>query len=99
MNVKQLFQLFPYLTFLFSALLAHIIFHPYLSGRQFRLELWSLLIMLVTLGISLYIPTFNVDGNNPEKIAAYVLSSVVLVLNVVVMLGSCSSSSPFDSLI
>jgi hypothetical protein len=79
-------QIYAFVWIVQAALLAHIIFHPYLSGRQFRLELWSLLIILVTLGISLYIPTFNETGG-PEKIAAYVLSSVVLVLNLIVILG------------
>lgn len=70
------------------ALIAHIIFHPYLSGRQSRLELWSLVVITITLCVTLFLPTLTSDD-----VAAYVLSFLVLFLNLFVILGnSCSLS-------
>lgn len=68
-----------------TALLIHILFHPYISGRQFRLELWSLLAMLITLFASLYVDQVN------QGVPAVVLSGAVLVLHVVVVLGTLHS--------
>jgi len=78
-------QIYGFLWIVQAALLAHIIFHPYISGRQFRLELWSLLVILVTLGATLYIPTL--DNSEESLIVAYFLSSFVLVINIVVILA------------
>jgi len=78
-------QIYGFLWIVQAALLAHIILHPYLSGRQFRLELWSLLVILITLGVSLFIPTLG--RSQSEVITAYFLSSIVLVLNVVIFIG------------
>ena len=64
-------------------MLIHIVFRPYISGRQFRLELWSLLSILITLGVSLYIPT--IPQNSP---AAYVLSAIVFLINIIVIAGT-----------
>lgn len=58
-------------------------FRPYISGRQFRLELWSLLAMLITLGASLYIPTLSQDSA-----ASYAISGLVFALNIIVIGGN-----------
>lgn len=65
-----------------KALLAHLLLHPYISGRQFRLELWSLVAMLITLLTNLYI----IEKNYSENVGL-ALSSIVLILHIVVVLG------------
>lgn len=65
-----------------KALLGHLLLHPYVSGRQFRLELWSLVAMLITLLTNLYI----IEKNYSESVGL-ALSSIVLILHIVVVLG------------
>jgi len=67
------------------ALLVHMVFHPYISGRQFRLELWSLITIVVTLAGTLFIPTLSTDPAAQKS--AYILSFFVLFLNVIVLLA------------
>jgi len=78
-------QIYGFLWIVQTALLVHITFHPYISGRQFRLELWSLMVILVTLCVSLYIPTLG--NSHGDQVTAYFLSTFVMVINVVVILG------------
>jgi hypothetical protein len=71
------------MTFVLQAsLILHILLHPYTSGRQYRLELWSLTAILVTLFLSLYI----IEGIN-KGVAAVALSAVVLIVHIFVVLG------------
>lgn len=77
------YQLYGFVWIIQAALLLHIVFRPYISGRQFRLELWSLLAMLITLGASLYIPTLAQDSA-----ASYTISGLVFALNIIVIGGN-----------
>ena len=65
-----------------ASLILHILLHPYTSGRQYRLELWSLTAILITLFLSLYI----IEGIN-KGVAAVALSACVLVVHIFVVLG------------
>jgi len=65
-----------------AAVLVHILLHPYTSGRQYRLELWSLIAILATLLLSLYI----VQGINQGE-AAVALSGIVLVFHLLVIIA------------
>jgi hypothetical protein len=66
----------------FLALLLHIIWKPFISGRQMRLELWSLLVILITLGASMFVPT--ISAQSP---AAYAISAIVMILNFLIFAG------------
>ena len=63
-------------------MILHILLHPYTSGRQYRLELWSLMAILITLFLSLYI----IEGIN-KGTAAIVLSALVLIVHLLVVIG------------
>ena len=74
----------------FLALLAHLLLHPYISGRQFRLELWSLVAILITLLTNLYV----LEQNNNSSIAL-TLSSIVLIIHIFVILGFSTLKGDF----
>jgi hypothetical protein len=76
-----LYQIYGMTLVVQAALVLHILFHPYISGRQFRLELWSLLAMLITLFASLYVDQIE------KGLPATILSACVLVLHVLVVIG------------
>jgi len=67
-----------------AALLIHVLFRPYTSGRQYRLELMSLVAILITLFASLYIYD---DSNASTDALSLSLSTIVLVLNVFVVVA------------
>jgi len=77
-----LHQIYGMMYVIQAGLVLHILFHPYTSGRQFKLETWSLLSILVTLFVSLYIVE---ESNN--SFWAYFLSACVMILNLLVILG------------
>jgi len=51
--------MYGFLWIIQASLIFHILCHPYISGRQFRLELWSLVAILLTVGLSLFIPSIG----------------------------------------
>eukprot|EP01119_Soliformovum_irregulare_P011749 TRINITY_DN2976_c2_g1_i1.p1 TRINITY_DN2976_c2_g1~~TRINITY_DN2976_c2_g1_i1.p1 ORF type:complete len:1897 (-),score=487.17 TRINITY_DN2976_c2_g1_i1:31-5721(-) len=77
-------QIYGFLWIIQAALLMHITLRPYLSARQFRLELWSLLALLITLGVALFIPTLQQNVESSLS-ASYALSTIALVINGIVI--------------
>eukprot|EP01114_Cavostelium_apophysatum_P016006 TRINITY_DN4487_c0_g2_i2.p1 TRINITY_DN4487_c0_g2~~TRINITY_DN4487_c0_g2_i2.p1 ORF type:complete len:1122 (-),score=253.37 TRINITY_DN4487_c0_g2_i2:85-3450(-) len=77
------YQIYAFIFVVQAALLAHAIGKPYTSGRQFHLELWSLVVILITIGASLFIPTLKSSSDG----AALAISWVLFLLNVFVVLA------------
>jgi len=77
-----LYQVYGMTFIVQAALLLHLLLHPYTSGRQFRLELWSLVAMIMTLFTNLYV----IEEQNSVAVSLG-LSILVLVIHIAVVIG------------
>jgi len=64
-----------------GTLLIHLLLHPHVSGRQHRLELYSISSILGTLFVGLYL----LEGENSDEVS-YVLSIILLIAHIFVIL-------------
>jgi len=85
-----LYQIYGMTIVIQIAVLFHILLHPYTSGRQYRLEMWSLVAILCTLLLSLYIVQGIMQGENKvalsnETVIAF--SGVILLVHLLVIIG------------
>jgi len=73
-------QLYGMIFVVQAALLLHVLFRPYTSGRQFRLELWSLTSLILTLFTDLY----SVEQSQSSSVSL-ALSSFVLIMHIFII--------------
>lgn len=81
-NVRH--QIYTITFIIQAALIIHVLYHPYNSTRQHRLELWSLFVLLITLFVSLFVLEQNYAVNSFESIS---LSAATLVIHIALILA------------